>query len=80
MPGKARVDALFALHHIIVRGIERARIFKDDIARNDFPDQIRAAGKGTKPGRGTRAWDEHIGTFEKAGTIPCRRKSVGQAW
>ena len=46
MPGETRVDALLALHHIIVRVIERARIFKDDIARNDFPDWIGAAGKG----------------------------------
>jgi len=46
MPGKAKVDALEALHHIIVRGIERARIFMDDTARNDFPDRIGAAGKG----------------------------------
>ena len=52
MPEIARVDALFALHHIIVRGIERARIFKDDTDRNDFLDRIGAAGKGTKPDGG----------------------------
>ena len=46
MIGKVKVDAPGALHHIIVRVIERARIFKDDIARNDFPDRIGAAGKG----------------------------------
>ena len=27
MPRKARIDALGALHHIIVRGIERRKIF-----------------------------------------------------
>ena len=80
MPRKARVDAPGTLQHIILRGIKRARIFKDDTDRNDFPDRIGAAGKGTKPGRGTRARDEHVGAFEKAGTIPGRRKSVGQTW
>ena len=40
MPRKARVDAPGALHHIIVRGIERAKVFKDDTDRHDFPDRI----------------------------------------
>ena len=40
MPRKARVDAPGALQHIIVRGIERARVFKDDTDRNDFLDRI----------------------------------------
>ena len=29
MPHKARIDATGALNHIIARGIERMRIFKD---------------------------------------------------
>ncbi len=29
MPRKARIDATGAVHHIIARGIERMRIFKD---------------------------------------------------
>jgi len=45
-PSKTRVDAPGDLHHIIVRGIGRAMIFKDDTDRNDFPDRIGAAGKG----------------------------------
>ena len=36
MPRKARIDATGALHHIIVRGIERCKIFKDDQDRYDF--------------------------------------------
>jgi hypothetical protein len=31
MPRKARIDAPGAVHHIILRGIERRRIFKDDL-------------------------------------------------
>jgi putative transposase len=32
----ARLDAPGALHHIIIRGIERQAIFKDDFDREDF--------------------------------------------
>ena len=40
MPRKARIDAPGALHHIIVRGIERRKIFKDDGDRIDFLDRL----------------------------------------
>jgi REP element-mobilizing transposase RayT len=40
MPRKARIDAPGALHHIIVRGIERRRIFSDDRDRNNFIDRL----------------------------------------
>jgi len=33
---KSRIDAPGALHHIIVRGIERKTIFKDDADRDNF--------------------------------------------
>jgi REP element-mobilizing transposase RayT len=36
MPRKARIDAPGALHHIICRGIERRKIFIDQVDRNDF--------------------------------------------
>ena len=38
MPRKARLDATGALHHIIVRGIERRKIFRDD---SDYDDLLR---------------------------------------
>jgi REP element-mobilizing transposase RayT len=40
MPRKARIDAPGALHHIIVRGIERRRIFSDDKDRDNFIDRL----------------------------------------
>ena len=40
MPRKARIDAPGALHHIIVRGIERRKIFKDDADRINLLDQL----------------------------------------
>ena len=36
MPRKARLDAPGALHHIMIRGIERRNIFRDDADREDF--------------------------------------------
>jgi hypothetical protein len=42
MPRKARVDAPGALHHIIIRGIERKPIFKDKI---DYGNSIDRLGK-----------------------------------
>ena len=40
MPQKARIDARGALHHIIVRGIERRRIFSDDRDRDNFVERL----------------------------------------
>ena len=40
MPRKSRIDAPGALHHIIVRGIERRKIFADDTDRNNFVDPV----------------------------------------
>jgi len=40
MPRKARIDAPGALHHIIVRGIERKKIFRDDTDRGEFLERL----------------------------------------
>jgi hypothetical protein len=40
MPRKARLDAPGALHHIIARGIERRKIFRDDKDRDDFLERL----------------------------------------
>jgi putative transposase len=40
MPRKARIDAPGAVHHIIVRGIERRRIFRDDLDRERFLEKL----------------------------------------
>ena len=36
MPRQARIDAPTALHHVIIRGIERSEIFSDDEDRKNF--------------------------------------------
>ena len=40
MPRKARIDAPGALHHIIVRGVERRKIFFDDTDRDRFLERL----------------------------------------
>ena len=42
MPRKARLDAPGALHHIVVRGIERRKVFYDDTDRDDFLERLSA--------------------------------------
>ncbi|MFC1896201.1 transposase [Thermodesulfobacteriota bacterium] len=40
MPRKARIDAPGALHHVIIRGIERRSIFRSDYDRENFLDRL----------------------------------------
>jgi len=35
-----RIDASGALHHIVIRGIERKAIFEDDQDREDFLERL----------------------------------------
>ena len=40
MPRKVRIDAPGALHRIVIRGIERKAIFKDDTDLEDFIERL----------------------------------------
>ena len=40
MPRKSRIDISGALHHLIVRGIERKRSFRDDEDQDNFLDRL----------------------------------------
>jgi hypothetical protein len=40
MPRQARIDAPGALHHVIIRGIERTAIFVDDTERENFLERL----------------------------------------
>ncbi len=40
MPRTARLDAPGILHHVIIRGIERRKIFRDDDDRDDFVERL----------------------------------------
>ena len=39
-PRTARLDALGALHHVMIRGIERRKIFRNDKDREDFIERL----------------------------------------
>ncbi len=41
MPRQSRIDAPGALHHIIVRGIEKKPIFRDDADRDNFLERLK---------------------------------------
>jgi putative transposase len=40
MPRSARIDSAGVLHHIIIRGIEKRNIFRDDEDREDFIERL----------------------------------------
>ena len=40
MPRQSRIDAPGALHHVMIRGIERREIFQDDKVRESFLDRL----------------------------------------
>lgn len=48
MPRKSRIDAAGALHHVIMRGIEHSKIFRDDADRDDFLRRLSLILKDTK--------------------------------
>jgi putative transposase len=50
MPRQARLDAPGTLHHVMIRGIERSPIFKDEQDQQDFVSRtgILAQETGTK--------------------------------
>ena len=71
MPRKARIDAPGALHHIIVRGIERRKIFYDDRDRDDF--LFRLGQVLTQTETPCFAWaliPNHLHLLLRTGTVP----------
>ena len=81
MPRKARIDAPGALHHIIVRGIERRKIFYDDDDRDNFLERL--GNILTETGTPCFAWalipnHLHILLKSLAGTYRNGFKGIGQ--
>ncbi len=40
MPRTARLDAPGVLHHVMIRGVERRKIFRNDKDREDFIERL----------------------------------------
>ena len=71
MPRKARIDAPGALHHIIIRGIERKAIFKDKADRGNFFERLGRVVSETETG--CYAWvlmTNHVHLLLKTGLYP----------
>lgn len=71
MPRKARIDAPGALHHIIIRGIEKRQIFENDRDRNQFIQRL--ADILTETETPCYAWaliPNHIHLLLKTGLTP----------
>ncbi len=70
MPRKARIDAPGALHHIIFRGIERRKIFRDNKDMGNFLDRFGTILSET--GTPCYAWaliPSHVHLLLKSGNI-----------
>jgi REP-associated tyrosine transposase len=84
MPRQARIDTAGALHHVIARGIERKKIFHDDLDRYDF---IKRLGRIlTQTQTGCFAWaliPNHLHPLLRTGAMPVatvmRRLLTGHA-
>ena len=48
MPRLARLDAPGVLHHVIIRGIERRKIFRDNADMDNFLDRLEKLLPETK--------------------------------
>ena len=84
MPRQARIDTPGALHHIIARGIEKCKIFKDDKDHQSFIDRL--GGILEETGTGCYAWaliPNHFHLLLRTGSIPIatvmRRLLTGHA-
>ena len=84
MPRKARIDAPGALHHIIVRGIEKREIFKDHTDRQNFIDRLGdILGESQTPCYAWALLPNHFHLLLKTGFTPIatimRRLLTGHA-
>ena len=71
MPRKARIDATGALHHVIIRGIERRKIFRSDFDRKNFLNRLSELIPDTKTD--CFAWalmSNHVHLLIRTGLVP----------
>jgi len=84
MPRQARIDIPGAFHHIMIRGIERKQIFKDDKDRDSFVERLSRVIKETSTS--CYAWSllsNHVHLLLRTGSYPIstvmRRLLTGHA-
>jgi putative transposase len=74
MPRRARIDAPDALHHVICRGIERRKIFREDSDRDDFLKRLETILGATQTL--CYAWvlmPNHFHLLLRTGNVPIAR-------
>lgn len=84
MPRKARIDAPGALHHIIVRGIDRCQIFRDNRDRDQYLDRLGdILSESETPCYAWALMSNHFHLLLKTGLVPLasvmRRLLTGHA-
>jgi putative transposase len=84
MPRQARIDSSGALHHIMVRGVDKQKIFADDEDRKSFLDRLAVILTETKTA--CYAWallPNHFHLLLRTGNVPVttvmRRLLTGHA-
>lgn len=71
MPRKARIDAPGSLHHIICRGIERRKIFRNDTDKDDFIERLSKALTETQtPCYAWALLSNHFHLLLRTGNVP----------
>ncbi len=71
MPRKARIDAPGAIHHIICRGIEGCKIFRDDADRDSFVERLgRVISETQTPCYGWALIPNHFHLLIHSGKVP----------
>ena len=71
MPRRSRIDVSGALHHIMVRGIEKGTIFRNDSDRNNFLERLEKVLQDTKTP--CYAWaliPNHFHLLLRTGNVP----------
>jgi len=71
MPSQARIDAPGALHHIVIRGIDRIAIFEDDQDREDLLERLsRLLHEMVPPCYAWAMMTNHVHLLLRAGKVP----------
>jgi REP element-mobilizing transposase RayT len=71
MPRHARLDAPGTLHHVVVRGLERRVIFRDDPDREDFLARLATlAEAGALTGSAWALLPNHVHLLGRIGMRP----------
>jgi putative transposase len=71
MPRRARIDAAGAIHHIIIRGIERRKIFRSDSDRSNFLERLEKTVTATHTAcLGWALIPNHAHLLLRTGSVP----------